>query len=111
MSLFPNAGYSNNRRTIANPYRSMQPQPQPQPQTQHRLPNEWGRLNVICTCRDAHHLPIRMKFIGFSWSDKGASMAVYACPYHGCNWREAYVQDYRTGQPRCLFGKKFDNHR
>lgn len=99
MSLFPNSRHPHHHRQYSRTV----------PVQQTRLPEYYKNLNVLCACRDAHQLPLNMEFIGFSTSDKGAPMAVYACPYRGCNWREGYVRDFQTGKPRCLWGKKHHN--
>jgi len=64
--------------------------------TSNHLPSYLTRLDVVCT---KHPLPVRMKFIAATTSDKGQPCAVYACEFPGCNWREGYVAERRTGQP------------
>ena len=57
-------------------------------------------LEVLCT---RHPIPIRMKCIGESVSHAGEPMAVYACEYPGCGWREGWVRDRRSGRPLRLW--------
>ena len=57
-------------------------------------------LEVLCT---RHPIPIRMKCIGESVSHAGDPMAVYACEYTGCDWREGWIQDHRNGCPLRLW--------
>jgi hypothetical protein len=63
------------------------------------LPGYLQQLDLVCTNRHAHPLPVRMEFIGTGTSDKGQPYAVYACTFPGCRWREGYVAERRTGQP------------
>jgi len=63
---------------------------------------------VVCTCRDRHHLPVRMVCIAESVSDHGAPMAVFGCPFSGCLWREGWVRDWRTGRPIRLWAGRHD---
>jgi hypothetical protein len=67
-----------------------------------------AKLDVLCSQTAAHPLPVRMKCIGMSTSNKGNPMAVYACPFHGCSFREGWVEDGR-GKPTRLW--RGDNHR
>lgn len=53
------------------------------------------RLDVLCSHTATHPLPVKMKCIGVSTSNKGAPMAVYACPFRGCSRREGWVQNGR----------------
>ncbi|MCF8114640.1 MAG: hypothetical protein K9K21_12390 [Desulfotignum sp.] len=55
-------------------------------------------LDVRCM---EHPRPKKMVFIGFGRTPKGYPVAIYACPV--CNYREAYGQDTRTGEPRLIF--------
>jgi hypothetical protein len=67
------------------------------------LAGYFRNLTSICANQRRHPLPVRRAFIGFSTSDHGAPMAVYACQL--CNSRVAYVRDFMTGKPRQLFAK------
>ena len=69
------------------------------------LPESYAKMQVLCTCQEQHVLPVRMVFIGWSKSDKGQPMAIYACPFHGCGARQGWVRDHRTGRPYRLFTK------
>jgi hypothetical protein len=69
-----------------------------------QLPAIFKRLTSICGNPTRHPLPVRRTFIGFSTSNNGASVSMYACPL--CNSRVAFVCDYTTGQPRVLFTKQ-----
>jgi hypothetical protein len=66
----------------------------------HREPMHprFKRLDVRCM---EHSRPRKMVFIGFGKTPKGYPVAIYACPI--CNYREAYGQDTRTGEPRLIF--------
>ena len=63
------------------------------------LPGFMKELDVVCRRTEAHPIPAKMKFIGAGVSDRGQPMAVYACPFPGCQWREGWVQDRRTRKP------------
>ncbi len=67
-----------------------------------RVPSHMARLDVLCHCK-SHPLPCRAKFIGFSRSDKGQPIAMYACPL--CNCRQGWCRDHATGRPRPLFAR------
>ncbi len=69
------------------------------------LPGFIKRLDVLCRQNVAHQLPLKMKCIGESLSVRGRPMAIYACPFHGCNWREGWVVDRLTGRPHRLWSK------
>ena len=71
------------------------------------LPGFMKRLdNVLCRQSVAHQLPLKMKCIGESLSDNGRPMAIYACPFCGCTWREGWVVDrYNDRRPHCLWCK------
>lgn len=68
-----------------------------------RLADFMARLDILHQQTHKHPLPVKMKFIAASATDKGQPMAVYACPFPDCNWREGWVQDIRTGKPICLW--------
>jgi hypothetical protein len=72
-------------------YQSWEPAPRPL-----RL----EQLDVRCL---EHPRPEPMLFIGWGTSNQNRPMAIYACKL--CNYREAYVEDHRTGQPFRLFFK------
>jgi hypothetical protein len=57
------------------------------------LPAFMKRLDLLCKTTGVHQLPVRMKFISESSSDRGKPMAIYACP--ACNWREGWIIDAR----------------
>ena len=80
------------------PRRRRRPAPRPQ------LPASLTRLKRICYHQHAHVLPVQMVLIGRTVSDQGTPMAVYACPYRRCGWREGHVLDFRSGRPRRLWG-------
>lgn len=61
------------------------------------------RLDVLCCKTAKHPLPVKMKCIGQSASRQGQPMAVYACPFAGCQWREGWVES-RSGKPKRLWG-------
>jgi len=69
-----------------------------------RQPGNTGltRIDVLCSPTTAHPLPVRMKCIGMGRSNKGNPMAVYACPFPGCPFREGWVEDGR-GNPTRLW--------
>ncbi len=77
---------------------------------QHRQPHRQGpavsrQLNVVCHCGTVHLLPVRMTLIAQSRTSDGRPMAVFACPYRGCQWREGWVIDFYTGRPRRLWAR------
>lgn len=57
------------------------------------------RLDVLCHNTAAHPLPVKMKCLSEGTSAQGHPMAIYACPFHGCPWREGWVQKRLTGKP------------
>lgn len=65
---------------------------------QERLAGFMSRLDVLCRGTQ-HPLPVRMKFIAEGTSHSGQAMAIYACPFAGCNCRQGWVRDRRTGRP------------
>jgi hypothetical protein len=69
------------------------------PHAPQGFPERLKRLDVLCRDTAAHPLPVKMKFISESTSDRGQAMAVYACPYHECNWRTGWVINQETGKP------------
>jgi len=73
-----------------------------------RLPGYMKRLDIICRRTEVHPIPTKMRFIGEGVSDKGQPMSIYACPFSGCNWREGWVQDYRTSKPIRLWAGFFN---
>jgi len=72
------------------------------------FPAELRRVTVICNCRTAHVLPVRMVRISETVAQNGSPMVVMACPYPGCDWREGWVIDFRTGRPRRLWAAHHD---
>ncbi len=90
MALFANFRYSPNRRRhiLRRPRR--------------RFP-DLTRLDRLCPKTATHPLPVKMVCIAKSKSDRGHPMAVIACPFRGCTWREGWVHDYRTGCPTRLW--------
>jgi hypothetical protein len=66
----------------------------------HREPMHprFKHLDVRCM---EHPRPQKMLFIGFGKTPRGYPVAIYAC--RKCNYREAYGQDNRTGEPRMIF--------
>lgn len=89
-----------------NPYQSSNPRSnhrnqfsnarQYQQYKQPQFPPALERLNILC--RDnSHPLPCAMILIARTVSDKGAPMAIYACPI--CNQREGWILDRFTGHP------------
>ena len=54
---------------------------------------------VLCPCRDRHNLPVIMALISVKLADNGLPMAIFACPYSGCAWREGWLRDLRTPRP------------
>ena len=69
----------------------------------HRQPDDLGHLHRLCRNMAVHPLPVKLVFIAMSTSDRGQPMAVYACPFSGCNYREGWVHDFRTGHPKRLW--------
>lgn len=67
------------------------------------FPQALKRLQRVCNCGHAHALPVEMALIARTFSDKGTPMAVMACPYRNCNYREGWVIDFRTGMPRKIW--------
>ncbi len=84
--------------------RSYQPRRiQPRPiVVQQQLPGFMRQLKVLCHAPQ-HPLPCKMEFIGFSTSDHGDPISIYACRL--CNSRQGWCLDHRTNQPRPLFTK------
>lgn len=70
------------------------------------MPAFMKRLNLVCRSHIHPWLKTRMTLIGQSTSNDGQPMAIYACPT--CGWREGWVQDYVTGNPRRLWGSLHD---
>jgi hypothetical protein len=64
-----------------------------------RLPGYLKRLDLLCPERSVHPLPVKMVFIAESTSAKGQPMAVYACPFAGCQHRQGWVQERGTDRP------------
>jgi hypothetical protein len=66
------------------------------------------RLELLCHNSDAHPLPVKMKFIAETMSDKGLPMWVYGCCFRGCRHREGYVQERYSGKPYRLWAGLYD---
>ncbi len=84
---------------------TQQPKPQPSKKPAHAntlLPAFMQTINPLCHDH-SHPLPVTMLYNGDSLSHRGAPMANYRCPI--CNARQAWVIDFRTGQPRRLFSR------
>ena len=73
------------------------PRQKPRPSTPTHLPEWMKALELLCSPKANHQLPVRLEMIGESVSDRGQPMAIYACP--SCNWREGWVVDRRRGKP------------
>ena len=78
---------------------------------EHEQLRRLRKVRGVCHCRHAHLLPVEMIHLAETRSRHGTPMLVLACPHPGCNWREGYVIDYHTGQPRKLFGGIHNNGR
>jgi len=72
------------------------------PNNSRSLLRKLQQLDLVCR-NHAHPLPCTMTFIGKTHSNRGQSVAMYACPL--CNYREGWVQDQYTGKPHKLFYK------
>jgi hypothetical protein len=84
------------------PLRRQRPQP--------GLPNYLKQLELFCRNTDAHPLPILMKCIGESLSDRGQKTAIYACPHKNCDWREGWVPDRRNPRRPYRLWAKHNRH-
>ena len=83
MALFP----SHNKRRPNNKQRKNNDNP-------HRLPRHLTELDLLCHNTESHPLPVRMKLISKEVkSNRGEPMAVYACLFPGCHWREGWIAD------------------
>jgi hypothetical protein len=60
-----------------------------------RFPQRLKRLDVLCHNTAAHPLPVKMKFIAESLSDKGMAMGIYACTFQGCAQRHGWIRAIR----------------
>lgn len=64
-----------------------------------RLDEAMKQQRVMCRQLSRHPVPIMMKFIAEATSHSGQPMAVYACTFPGCDCRQGWVRDRRTGKP------------
>lgn len=62
----------------------------------------------ICQHSLAHALPSTMTCISQAHSHRGMPMWIFACDHPHCNYREGWVRDAQTGQPRKLWGAFHD---
>lgn len=63
-------------------------------------------LRVMCHQLLPHPVPVLMKFIAEVESRTGQPMAVYACNFAGCQRRQGWIRDRRTGKPIRLWEGK-----
>ena len=75
-----------------------------------KLPHFMKKLDVLHHGTKIHPLPVKMKFIAETVSQQGYPMAIYACPFAGCNWREGWIQDPRTGKAKRLWSGVHNYH-
>lgn len=64
------------------------------------------KLHILDPPNSKHPLPVKMQFHSMSRSDRGAAMAIYECPYQGCNCRQGWVRHSYTKRPMRLWAKK-----
>jgi hypothetical protein len=72
------------------------------------LPEFMKHLSLFCT---RHALPLPLRFLAESSSDRGEPMVVYGCSDRYCGYREGWVQDSHTSHPRRLWGALWDGRR
>lgn len=72
------------------------------------LPELMKHLSLFCT---RHALPLPMRFLNESATDRGDPMAVYGCGDRYCSYREGWIQDFHTGHPKRLWGAFYEGRR
>jgi hypothetical protein len=72
------------------------------------LPEFMKHLSLFCT---QHALPLPLRFLAESASDRGKLMAVYGCSDRRCSYQEGWIHDPVSGHPRRLWGAFYEGRR